>query len=112
MVAVVFEARFKQATLQDVTHMAVRRTAKTEVTAPVRGKARGGGRTESRVAAGAAVQSEVEALTAERDRLASELEQALRRIAQLEGAQAEVVNRIDWVIDSLHTLNEESGSQS
>lgn len=46
-------------------------------------------------------------LEAERDRLKAELAAALERIARLEEARAQVVNRIDWVIDSLHTLIED-----
>ena len=33
-----------------------------------------------------------------------ELATARARIAELEQKQAEIVNRIDWVIDSLHNL--------
>lgn len=37
-------------------------------------------------------------------RLKAELAAARRRIAELETRQNEVINRIDWVIDSLHNL--------
>ena len=47
------------------------------------------------------------ALEAERDRLTTELKEAHRRIAALEQAREQALNRIDWVIDSLHNLTEE-----
>lgn len=47
-------------------------------------------------------------LERERDGLRAELEAARARIAALEEARAEVVNRIDWVIDSLHNLVDKS----
>lgn len=43
---------------------------------------------------------------AERDRLKASLEQAEARIAALEASRAIVVNRIDWLIDSLGTALE------
>jgi predicted nucleic acid-binding Zn-ribbon protein len=45
---------------------------------------------------------------AERDRLRAELDVARRRIAELEAMHAEAVDRIDWAIDSLHSLVESS----
>ena len=48
-------------------------------------------------------------LEAERDRLAAELAAAKAQIATLEAARDQVLNRIDWVIDSLHTLSQHSG---
>ena len=39
--------------------------------------------------------------------LRGELEHAKARIAQLEALQVDVINRIDWVIDSLQTVLEE-----
>jgi len=59
---------------------------------------------------GAAVErleAETKSLRAERDAIAGELEEAKLRIAELEAAQAEAINRIDWVIDSLHTVIED-----
>jgi chromosome segregation ATPase len=47
-------------------------------------------------------------LERERDGLRAELEAARARIAALEEAREEVVNRIDWVIDSLHNLVDKS----
>lgn len=41
---------------------------------------------------------------AENARLKTQLAEALERIADLELKQAEIINRIDWVIDSLHNL--------
>ncbi|MBS0244784.1 MAG: DUF5320 domain-containing protein [Proteobacteria bacterium] len=49
----------------------------------------------------------LEALEAECARLKSELAEARKRIAELEGQREQVVNRIDWVIDSLHSLLDE-----
>jgi hypothetical protein len=42
----------------------------------------------------------------ENARLKAELAEARERIADLELKQAEMINRIDWVIDSLHNLPE------
>lgn len=52
----------------------------------------------ARKAAGAA------ASAAEIARLEAELAAALRRIEELEKCHQDVVNRIEWVIDSLHNL--------
>ena len=46
-------------------------------------------------------------LAAENARLKLELAGARERIADLEMKQAEIINRIDWVIDSLHNLPDE-----
>jgi seryl-tRNA synthetase len=43
-------------------------------------------------------------LGAENARLKAELAQAKERITDLELKQNEIINRIDWVIDSLHNL--------
>ena len=48
----------------------------------------------------------VKALERERDRLKSQLAEAEARIVRLEESRAEAVNRIDWVIDSLHNVLE------
>ena len=40
-------------------------------------------------------------------KLSSELTAAHERISELERKHSEIVNRIDWVIDSLHNLTEE-----
>ena len=48
----------------------------------------------------------VKALERERDRLKTQLAEAETRIARLEESRAEAVNRIDWVIDSLHNVLE------
>lgn len=50
------------------------------------------------------LKAEIEALAAERDRLAMELDAARDRIAELDAARRQVVDRIAWVIDSLHSL--------
>lgn len=44
------------------------------------------------------------AMTLERDRLREDLQAANRRIAALEAARQDAINRIDWVIDSLQSL--------
>ncbi|MGQ0456228.1 MAG: hypothetical protein ACT4OU_04100 [Hyphomicrobium sp.] len=41
-------------------------------------------------------------------RLKVELATAHARIAELEKRQSDVINRIDWVIDSLHNFGEKS----
>ena len=51
-------------------------------------------------------QQRIEALERERDRLKTELAGALARIARLEAARDEAVNRIDWALDSLHNVLE------
>jgi chromosome segregation ATPase len=48
----------------------------------------------------------VKALERERDRLKTQLAEAEARITRLEESRAEAVNRIDWVIDSLHNVLE------
>ena len=40
-------------------------------------------------------------------KLTAELTAAHERIAELERKHSEIVNRIDWVIDSLHNLTDE-----
>jgi hypothetical protein len=45
-------------------------------------------------------------LERECDRLKEQLAEAHERIARLEQSRAEAVNRIDWVIDSLHNVLE------
>ncbi len=49
----------------------------------------------------------IKALEDERDQLARELEVAKLRVAALEQAREQALNRIDWVIDSLHNLQDE-----
>jgi len=63
------------------------------------------GRRQPRKAAD--LEARISALEAERDRLLAELKTAQTRIADLERTREQVVNRIDWVIDSLHSLTEE-----
>lgn len=55
----------------------------------------------------AARASAVGASAAETARLKSDLAAAQKRIAELEQRQTDIVNRIDWVIDSLHNLTDE-----
>ncbi len=82
------------------------------------GKARGAkpGRSKSsgkRAAAGnaavldpAALLARVAQLESERERLTTALEKAESRIRALEEGRDQVLNRIDWVIDSLRSLIE------
>lgn len=44
-------------------------------------------------------------LEQERDALRAELEAAHVRIAALERQRADALNRVEWVLDSLHTLS-------
>ncbi len=53
--------------------------------------------------------SKVAKLEAECQALRAELKAAREVIARLEKRQELVVNRIDWVIDSLHNLLEDGG---
>lgn len=50
----------------------------------------------------------IKSLERECERLKAELFQANERIATLEQRRAEVVTRIDWVLDSLHNVLENS----
>ncbi|HEX7075905.1 MAG TPA: hypothetical protein VF226_17855 [Hyphomicrobiaceae bacterium] len=50
--------------------------------------------------------SEVEQLLRERDELRTRLDVAEARIKLLESQRLEVLNRIDWVIDSIHNVIE------
>lgn len=54
----------------------------------------------------AAVEPQPAVNQVELERLKAELAEARVRIAELEQKQADVVNRIAWVIDSLHNLGE------
>ncbi len=48
----------------------------------------------------------IKSLERECERLKAQLAEANERIAALEQRRAEAVNRIDWVIDSLHNVLE------
>lgn len=69
--------------------MAERNTAKTKRSDAVRAAPKAGASAE---------------LATENARLEAELAAARTRIAELEQKHEEIVNRIDWVIDSLHNL--------
>lgn len=53
-----------------------------------------------------AVSRREKSLVRERDQARRALAAAEARIAELERVQDQVVNRIDWVIDSLHNLEQ------
>lgn len=52
------------------------------------------------------LEARARSLERERDGLKLELEAARRRIAELEDQRSQVINRIEWAIDSLHNLIE------
>ena len=54
------------------------------------------------------LEAEARLLELERDGLRTELEVARARIKALESTHADVTNRIEWVIDSLHNLSDKS----
>jgi len=54
------------------------------------------------------LEEQVVSLRKERDQLSKDLETARARIATLEEAQTQAINRIDWVIESLHNVGDES----
>jgi chromosome segregation ATPase len=80
--------------------MAERATRKVKRSAPPR-RTEGIGATSAERTA-----QRIKSLERERDRLKSQLAEAEARIARLEESRAEAVNRIDWVIDSLHNVLE------
>lgn len=53
------------------------------------------------------LESRLSTLQSERDTLKADLKAALARIGELEAAQTDAANRIDWVIDSLHNVLED-----
>lgn len=61
---------------------------------------------ESLSAGGAAPAEVVAQLERERDSLKVELAAAAARITALEQQRTEILNRLDWAIDSLHSLLE------
>ena len=65
--------------------------------APARAQSRGGGVCAPRPRS-------LEQVQRERDALKAELEAARAEIAAMRARQADVLNRIDWVIDSLNSL--------
>jgi sugar-specific transcriptional regulator TrmB len=78
-----------------------------------RDKAKRPGARQAESAAGLAdavqrLEARAKTLERERDGLKTELEAARERIRTLEEARAEVVNRIDWVIDSLQNVVDRS----
>ena len=84
------------ATKKAATKKVVRKSAQGS-----KGRANAGGRGASQAA------SEHEMLAEQNAALREELENAKARIAQLEALHEDVVNRIDWVIDSLQTALED-----
>lgn len=75
----------------------------TQTTGNAAGSASGARSKPAASAAGMA--AELRTLRTERSVLAGELETAKAKIAELEAALTDAVNRIDWVIDSLQTLS-------
>lgn len=53
------------------------------------------------------LEAKVKTLQSEKDALRKELAASKSRVKQLEEANTQAVNRIDWVIDSLHNLLED-----
>jgi len=54
--------------------------------------------------ASANLESRLREAERERDRLKLELEASRARVAALEESRQQAANRIDWIIDSLHSL--------
>ena len=86
----------KAATKKVATKKVVRKSAQGS-----KGRATAGGRGASQAA------SELEMLAEQNAALREELEHAKARIAQLEALHEDVINRIDWVVDSLQTALED-----
>ena len=84
--------------------MAVRARAKSKRQAPARRRTSGGLGVPSHSVEWYA--QRIKTLEAERERLKSDLDEALERIGRLEQTRTEAVNRIDWVLDSLHNVLE------
>lgn len=82
--------------------MATRETQKTKRAAPRKAAAK-----SELSGAVKRLEAKIKSLQVERDKLNSELKSAHLRIAELEAAHKDAVNRIDWVIDSLHNIVEE-----
>jgi hypothetical protein len=53
------------------------------------------------------VEERIRSLEAECNRLRAELQVAQAEVARLKEQRDDVVNRIDWIIDSLHTIIDE-----
>lgn len=85
-----------------------KKTAATAAVAPPAASAAAKRKADSADAAPSPA-ARISRLEAERDRLAAELAAAKAQIATLETARDQVLNRIDWVIDSLHSLSRDSG---
>ena len=86
----------KAATKKVATKKVVRKSAQGS-----KGRATAGGRGASQAA------SELEMLAEQNAALREELEHAKARIAELEALHEDVINRIDWVIDTLQTALED-----
>lgn len=78
--------------------------AKAKSKPPAGGSTSRANRTKSAVTGGSARDLEAECASLRRELTAAKAE-----IAQLQKRQELVVNRIDWVIDSLHNLMEDEG---
>lgn len=83
--------------------MAERSRAKAK--APATRRRRNEGRAAASQTADRSTQR-IKTLESERESLKAQLADAEARISQLEASRAETVNRIDWVLDSLHNVLE------
>lgn len=83
------------------------RNSNTKGRAPARGKTAPEMPTAPVTETGLDPAAQVREMARQRDQLAADLDAARRRIQELERLNEHVVNRIDWVLDSLHNLVEQ-----
>lgn len=83
------------------------RNSNTKARAPARGKTAPEMLTAPVTETGLDPAAQVREMARQRDQLAADLDAARRRIQELERLNEHVVNRIDWVLDSLHNLVEQ-----
>lgn len=88
--------------------MAERNTAKSSATARAPAGTKAGGKAKRSATAKPGRKADIAMGLAEQNaKLTAELTTAHERIAELELKHSEIINRIDWVIDSLHNLTDE-----